>query len=191
MKEVSPRAHIYRLVGLLILGVAGFVVARSALVPDTWNYSDSYREAFLDELAQKPMKHGGNDSCAGCHEDEEAGGSHKSAIEDLAGGAHAGLSCESCHGPLADHAVGGEKIAEARVDYSRLVCLTCHSNLISSPADFPKFIQSKEEIQPRREAELLAAAEADGDEKIFRHKSKIHLGMDCTECHTSFHDPEP
>jgi hypothetical protein len=188
MKSPSPRAHIVRLTILLLIGGAAFLAVRAAMVPDTWNSQRSFREGYLPELAARPMKYGGNASCASCHEDENE--IHEMAFEDLADGPHHGISCESCHGPLSHHVLDNKKIADARTDFSRLACLTCHANLISSPPQFPKFITRDAVLTPQRKAELLKAKLDAGKSKIFIHPEDAHDKVDCTECHFSFHNPE-
>lgn len=189
MAQPSPRAHLIRLAFLLFAGVVALLLARNALVPPTWSQSESYRKAALEELAQRPSVHGGNQSCIDCHQDEK--NTHRTAMNDLLDGVHKSLSCESCHGPLAHHVAGDRKIADALIDYSRISCLNCHGNLISLPADFPKFILSDEPLPPNRETELLEAAQRADSKKFYRHKKSVHAGVNCTECHVSFHDPEP
>ncbi|HJM63348.1 MAG: hypothetical protein CMN05_01535 [Roseibacillus sp.] len=184
----SSGAHLVRLTGLYVIGIVGFVFVRSAVEPETWSREDSYRKAALEDLAKRPSIHGGNDSCVGCHQDEE--GTHQDSMDELMDGAHSSLSCESCHGPLAHHVSDDRKIGDARIDYTRMLCLNCHGNLVSLPAAFPKMILGDEHLSPAREAELLKAAKAAGKEKFYRHKKKVHFGMDCTECHLSPHDPE-
>lgn len=192
MASPSPRAHLIRL-GVLLVGVISALLwIRAAMVPKTWNSEEAFREASLEELARQPSIHGGNQSCINCHQGgEDALETHEDAMDDLLGGAHKNLSCESCHGPLGHHVADGRKIADALVNYSRVACLGCHNNLVSLPAGFPKFILSDEELTPQREAELKEAAQEAGDENFYRHKKRIHDGMNCTECHVSFHDPEP
>ncbi|MEM7145056.1 MAG: hypothetical protein AAF591_07950 [Verrucomicrobiota bacterium] len=188
MKTPSPRAHIYRLAFILLVGGATFVFVRGAMVPDTWNQKRAFREAALPEIAAKPMKYGGVASCAECHEDEDE--IHELAYEDLAEGPHSGIACETCHGPLSEHVKDGKKFADATTNFSRLACLTCHSNLISTPPQFPMFITEDDVLTPRREAELLKAKLDAGKSKIFIHPSDAHNKVDCTECHFSFHNPE-
>ena len=158
------------------------------MVPSSWSSSDGYRKDSLAEIAKKPMRHGGNESCSGCHEDSE--GTHEDAMATLREGVHRNLSCESCHGPLADHVQNGKKIAEAMTEYSRLVCLKCHTNAINRPATHPMFIHAAEVLTPWREAQLNKAAEEAGKRKFYRHKKSVHPHMDCLNCHETFHDPE-
>ncbi|MFV1994046.1 MAG: multiheme c-type cytochrome [Verrucomicrobiales bacterium] len=177
-----------RLAGILIVGFVAFVFFRNAMIPESWDPSRSFRQAALADIAALPSIHGGNASCVNCHQDEDE--THQDSMDELEGGAHNSLSCESCHGPLAHHVADDRKIADARIDYSRLLCINCHGNSVSLPVDFPKFLLADEKLPPNREAQLLEAAVESGSKKIYRHKKDVHNGMDCTECHFSFHDPE-
>jgi hypothetical protein len=57
---------------------------------------------------------------------------------------HKGLSCESCHGALADHVGDNKKIAKATVDTeSNWQCLNCHEDQITKPQFFPTFKRTK------------------------------------------------
>lgn len=187
-KSPSPTAHLVRLGGILIvMGVALFLL-RSVMIPKSWNHEDWYREDAVKQVAAKPMKHGGNHSCAGCHEDSE--GTHTDIIQEMSQTAHKGLSCESCHGSLNQHVQDGKKIADAIVENTGLVCRHCHEHRISRPAHHPQFILHDEILPEWREKALLEAAQKKGRSKIYRHKSKVHAHVDCVNCHYSFHDPE-
>ncbi len=188
MSEPSPKTHLIRLGALLALGLIAFAIFRTLMVPSSWSSTDGYRKDSLKEIAKKPMQHGGKESCIGCHEDSE--GIHEDAMATLREGVHQSLDCESCHGPLAHHVQDGKKIAEARTEYSRLVCLKCHTNAINRPATHPVFIHAMEVLTPWREAQLQKAAEEAGDRKFYRHKKSVHPHIDCLNCHETFHDPE-
>ena len=188
MPAPTQKSHLLRLAGILILAGVGLVVARSVLVPPSWNSDESHRDAALAELQEKPMKYGGNQSCIDCHQDKD--GLHKDMHEELSAGAHKSLSCESCHGPLADHVQDNQKIAQAKIEYTGLVCLHCHNNLISRPATHPRYVAGDEELTPQWESALMKAAIEEGEKRIFRHKKSNHASMDCVECHQYFHDPE-
>lgn len=189
MQTQSPTAHLVRLAVLLILGGGVFATVRTFMIPPTWNSTEWYREGALEDLKEQPLMFGGNESCISCHKDDREN-AHIRATKEIRSGMHVNLSCESCHGPAGLHVRDGKKIAEAKIEYSGLLCLNCHNNLISTPASFPTQILAKESIQARREAELLKAALAKGNKKIHRHKTRVHMHMDCVNCHEVFHNPE-
>ena len=175
MNKITPKSHIYRLGIVLVIFVAGFLVIRSHAIPESWNYNVWYRGDNQEDLKHLPMHHGGNDSCQPCHEEGslaavvEVDGAEEFVDEfaDETGDEldeeadeepeiemvfeHRTLNCESCHGPLADHARGDEKIGDAVVmDKSNWQCLNCHRPLISRPVDFPQFT---EQVEKHRDLE--------------------------------------
>lgn len=160
MRQPSPKAHLYRLVGLLIAGLVGFVVVKAVATPASWDYEHWYRGDAVKDIAAEPLSYGGNESCVSCHREQ-----HTELLEFN----HKTLSCESCHGALADHVKDGKKIAAATVDNeSNWQCLNCHEKLINRPAGFPQFA-------------------ADDDNEL--HK-EVANGALCVMCHNA-HNPLP
>ena len=158
MKKPSAFTHLYRLGALLLAFIVTFLVIKQLATPSSWNYEVWYRGDSLIESAKKPMLHGGNDSCQACHED---------IVMKVKRKRHKTLSCEGCHGPLATHVRGDEKIADAKViNQSRWQCLNCHNALISKPRGFPQFTNAVE-----------------------KHTTIIE-GEVCLKCHDA-HDPTP
>jgi len=158
MTNPSPWSHLYRLGILLVVGFIGLLVIRAVATPASWNYEVWYRGDALKDAAKQSLVHGGNDSCQSCH---EAAGKKFQKLR------HKTLSCEGCHGPLADHARSDEKIADALVvRESTWQCLNCHAALISKRQDFPQFT---DEVDKHREVEA---------------------GEVCLKCHDA-HDPTP
>lgn len=134
----SPRAHIYRMLLVLVaaLGLVGWLAG--ALVPDTWDRENWFRAGALVDLSKKTPLHGGNPSCAttSCHEPSDA---HGKRLADLSKGMHHGLACESCHGPLASHAEGGSKTAAASVERTAEACLLCHDSRLGRDGKVAQF----------------------------------------------------
>lgn len=165
MPNASPRSHLYRL-GIVL--VAFFIVAGSIgwwAIPDSWNFEvdNWYRRDSLQDIAALPMAYGGNESCQECHQ---------AADKKLAKFKHNGLSCESCHGPLADHVREGKRFAAAKVDKGRWQCENCHAEQINRPEDLPQFSRAGEIGKFVKKHKLL-------DDK-----------KPCLECHDA-HDPTP
>lgn len=133
----SRFSHLWRLVLVLVVF---FIVAVSVglwATPASWNYELDYwfrRDALVD-IEQLPLIYGGNESCVTCHE---------AASKKLASQPHKGLSCESCHGPLADHVEADKRVAAAQVDRSRWQCENCHAEQINRPRGFPQFSETGE-----------------------------------------------
>jgi hypothetical protein len=118
MNPESPLTHtkhIFRAAILLFAVLIAMVLGRSLFVPETWGEYGRYRGAAVAEHRDKPIRHGGNDSCAMCHDVEYA---------DHAAGEHAPVQCELCHGPVALHVdlEEGEVLAEMPVRRSRELC---------------------------------------------------------------------
>jgi hypothetical protein len=175
MNKISPKSHLYRLGIVLVVFVAGFLVIRSHAVPESWNYKVWYRGANQEDLKKLPLYFGGNESCQSCHEDVSlveaaAARDEQGSVDEFADETenesddkpeivmvfeHQTLNCESCHGPLADHARDDKKIGDAVVmDKSNWQCLNCHRSLISRPAKFPQFNENIEKHKDLEERTL-------------------------------------
>lgn len=161
MATLTPNTHVKRLGIVLVLAAIGFLVIRSFAIPASWNYDVWYRGGARDDIASLPLVHGNNDSCVPCHEDVSLTGAVEEAkfqdeffdVPDTADETesdevyeHRTLNCEVCHGPLAEHAAGDEKIGDAVVMRDdNWQCLNCHRQLISRPQGFPQFTDSVED----------------------------------------------
>ena len=158
MINPSPWSHLYRLGILLGAAFIAFLVIKALATPPSWNHEGWYRGDALVDMAAQPLAHGANESCRDCHED---------AVKKVKKLKHKKLSCEGCHGALADHVQDGDKIAYAEViTESRRQCLNCHAELMSKPKDFPQFTMA-----------------------VNKHKT-IEEGAVCLKCHDA-HDPTP
>ncbi len=115
------------LIPLFILFVAIFLVARYFLVPESFGEAGHYRFNSLDDNKAKPMHYAGKDACAECHDDY--------ALE-LQSNMHAGLSCETCHGPGLAH-YDNPDTARLVLPVEREHCGLCHG---LSPTRNPEVI---------------------------------------------------
>ena len=159
MKEPSPKAHFVRLAGVLGVAFVVFLTLKAILVPSSWDYDNWYRGDALELNASYELAYGGNDSCVACHQD---------TMDEFSQAKHQQLSCESCHGALADHVKDGVKIAEAHMDdESRWQCLNCHEARVNKPKDFPQF-----------------------DKITINEHKELDDEMLCIACHSP-HDPTP
>ena len=165
----SPRSHVYRLLLLLALALAGFVGILQVAVPVSWDSEHWYRADAAVELRELPMRYGGNASCqtSSCHDDQRPQ-DHQADSDKLARGPHRGLSCESCHGNLALHVAGGAKTQAAQVAKENSQCLNCHRALAGRPEGFPRF---KEDLQEHQLLQVNAVTDA------------------CSSCHDP-HEPD-
>lgn len=135
MSGPSPTSHLYRLGIILAVGFVAFIMVMAIAVPANWNYQGWYRLDALEELKEPPLVYGGNESCAACHD---------AIINEVKKFKHRALSCESCHGPLAHHVKGKQKIADAYIDEDgRWQCLNCHKKLVSKSLEFPVFSRER------------------------------------------------
>ena len=163
MTTPSPKSHLYRLAGLLVLFLAAFLLVKHWATPDSWNAEIWFRGDALADTQAQPLIYGGNESCQDCH---------AAADKKLSSFQHKGLSCESCHGALANHVKDKKKFAAAEVDKSRAQCENCHREQINRPKGFPQFSK---------------------DGKIGKSVRK-HQDLDretpCSKCHDA-HDPKP
>ena len=94
MINPSPWSHLYRLGILLGAAFIAFLVIKALATPPSWNHEGWYRGDALIDMAAQPLAHGANESCRDCHED---------AVKKVKKLKHRKLSCEGCHGALADH----------------------------------------------------------------------------------------
>jgi len=152
----------------MVVVLIGVILIRTLAKPDSWSSKESYRTDAFVELAEQPMKYGGNESCIDCHKEQ-----HEEMMESELKIGHKSLSCESCHGSLAGHVKGESKISDMLIDDSREACLSCHALLVSRPADFPQ-------MDPE-------------SRKFSRIKGRLHRKVksttQCSKCH-DYHDPE-
>lgn len=158
MKKITASTHLYRLGALFIVFIIVFIAIRQFATPSSWNYEVWYRGEALTEIGNLPLRYGGNDSCQTCHAD---------TVKQVKRLKHKTLSCEGCHGPLANHVRDEEEVTDARViNRSRWQCLNCHDALISKPPGFPQF-----SLEVEKHSTLIA-------------------GEVCLKCHDA-HDPTP
>jgi hypothetical protein len=122
--------HVLRVVALFLLGLVGFFVVRTLMMPAGFGVYGHYRAGALDDVRAQPVKFGGQQSCVDCHSD---------VAGMRAAGRHARVSCETCHGPLAAHAAEPSDVAPVKPD-PRDLCLGCHVRNRSRPAWFPQIV---------------------------------------------------
>ena len=117
--------HVLRLAALFAVGVALFLGLRWFLVPSDYGRLGPYRAGALLENQARPIVYAGQVACVECHTD----------VADLRkANTHARISCESCHGPLAAHALD-PSVAATRPD-PRAICAVCHLPSDAKPPGF-------------------------------------------------------
>ena len=126
----SPFGHYEHLVRVAVLfgaAVLVFILVQGFLVPDDFGTYGHYRAGALDDNRNRPFVHAGRAACVECHSD---------VPESAAGGGHAAIRCEACHGPLARHAED-PAVEPGRPDAATL-CARCHAAIAARPAGFPQ-----------------------------------------------------
>jgi uncharacterized CHY-type Zn-finger protein len=131
---MSPRfadyEHLLRIVVVFLLAGAAFLVWRAWMVPDDFGVYGHYRAGALDDEQRRPLAYAGQAACADCHAD---------LVALRREGAHAGVTCEACHGPLNAHAVGEMESSPSKPD-PRAICITCHAAGRGKPTAFPQVV---------------------------------------------------
>lgn len=123
----GPYGHLVRVAALFGAVVLVFILIQRALVPDDFGTYGHYRAGALADNRALPLVHAGRAACVDCHVD---------VPEAAAGGGHAAIGCEACHGPLALHAED-PAVEPGRPDATTL-CARCHAPLAARPAGFPQ-----------------------------------------------------
>ena len=117
--------HRLILIGVVIIGVVACGLwVRGALVPPSFGVYGDYRADAIGDAVRRPLRHGTNAACAQCHIWEG---------DALAQGFHKTVSCEFCHGILADHVAEGKKTGTLLVKKGGdmvTLCLRCHNTEI-------------------------------------------------------------
>jgi len=128
--------HLLRLAALFAAGVALFLGVRWLLVPSDYGRLGPYRASALVQNALRPIVFAGQAACVECHTD----------VADLRKtNAHARVSCESCHGPLARHAA--DPAVSAHRPDPRAICAVCHVASAAKPPWF-KMVNFTEHADP-------------------------------------------
>ena len=95
MSGFKDAGHLFRFAGLFVLAFLVFLVVRHYVVPKTFGQYGHYRGAAIGEIAARPVKFAGHQTCETCHAD---------ILDVKTNGKHAHVNCEACHGALANHA---------------------------------------------------------------------------------------
>lgn len=122
--------HVLRMAGIFALGITAFFIFRAVMVPGDFGVYGHYRAGALKDNADRQIQYAGRAACVDCH----------SEIQQMrAGGKHAGIGCESCHGALARHVADATAVVPKK-PHTRDTCLKCHTARPSKPAGFPQVV---------------------------------------------------
>lgn len=128
--------HLLRLAALFVVGILLFAGLRWWLVPPDYGRFGPYRAGAVDQIRSRPIAYAGQAACVECHTD---------VADARKANAHARISCETCHGPLARHAE--DPANAARKPDPRAVCATCHTPNPAKPSGF-KTVNFTEHADP-------------------------------------------
>lgn len=117
--------HLLRLAALFAVGVALFLGLRWMLVPGDYGRLGPYRAGALVANQARPIVYAGQAACIDCHSD----------VADIRkSNSHGRISCESCHGPLAGHAM--DPAVAVTLPDQRAICAVCHLPSAAKPPGF-------------------------------------------------------
>jgi hypothetical protein len=128
-QSVRPRTRRGTLLAVVAIGGGSVLLAVVFLVGAAMAWSP-YVESDLHPDANPRMwaalqpTYAGVGQCAQCHRVETA---------RAASARHAGIGCESCHGPTLEHALAGQGVATPTLP-TEAVCTRCHEAALGRPA---------------------------------------------------------
>ena len=128
MNVFKDAGHLFRLAAVFVAGLLIFLVIRGFLVPKSFGQFGHYRANAVTEIAARPIKFAGHESCEGCHAD---------VLDNKKNGKHVGVNCEACHGPQAQHADDPTSVKPAKLD-TAVLCARCHEANAAKPRNFPQ-----------------------------------------------------
>jgi transcription elongation factor Elf1 len=128
MNAFKDAGHLFRLAAVFIAGLLIFLVIRGFLVPKSFGERGHYRANAVTEVAARPVRFAGHESCEACHAD---------VLDKKKSGKHGRVNCEACHGPLAQHADDPTSVKPDKLDTS-VLCPRCHEANVAKPKNFPQ-----------------------------------------------------
>ena len=132
---LEHRKHITRLVVVVVIIVAGFLLVRSLLIPKSFGKYGHYRGENVQEQMDLPLVHQGSAFCKDCHEVQYG---------DWQGNGHSSVNCETCHGHWEIH---DEKVKTMTAVKSNDSCLICHQKLTGRPEGFSHIVSLSKHME--------------------------------------------
>ncbi len=141
-------SHVWRvvfgLVVLLIGVILWFGVVKNRVITSFGQYGH-YRADAIDDEAQREIRFMTNAPCLSCH-------AYETRLHD--NGRHKTISCEFCHGVLADHVKDNKKIGALPVkkrEEIKVLCLRCHNKAIQArPKDVIKTVVMPDHLRDQK-----------------------------------------
>ena len=133
MSKFKDAEHLVRLAAAFVVICAVFLLIRAHFIPKSFGQYGHYRGDALAELAGKPIRYAGHQACEDCHSE---------VLTLKKTGMHAGVNCESCHGPLAKHAEDPVSVVPQLPD-TAVLCARCHEANIAKPKNFPQVVSAR------------------------------------------------
>jgi hypothetical protein len=130
MSVFKDAGHLFRFAGLFVLAFIVFLVVRHFVVPPSFGQYGHYRAAAIGEIASRPVKVAGHDTCEACHSD---------VADKKSKGKHAHVNCEACHGAQAKHADDPSTVKPVLPD-TTVLCARCHTASAAKPKGFPQVV---------------------------------------------------
>ena len=149
-------AHVIRIILFLaVLALVG-LAARAIMVPKDFGKYGHYRAGAIEDEMNREVRNGTNDSCLACHP----------YIKEMHfSGVHKTVSCEFCHGPVADHIQENTVIAKLpkkQGEEITTLCLRCHNQIIRArPKESIKMVSMPNHLEEK----------------------KVRLDHTCDQCH--------
>lgn len=118
------------LMALAVIAVASFVLGAGLFVASTAYAEFGGGKAAVNarSWASRPMTLTAG-ACVKCHADQAA---------QQATNKHAGIDCETCHGPAGSHPGSDPDVVVQIAKPTAALCVQCHDKVAGRPADFPQ-----------------------------------------------------
>jgi hypothetical protein len=115
---------------MIIFGIiaASFLILRSVARPESFGWYGHYRGFALEEIASRPVAYSSSKTCGECHEDE---------FNQHAGGVHARIGCQTCHGSGKAH-IEEPDASNIQKPVPAQFCVRCHEKTSARPKRFPQ-----------------------------------------------------
>ena len=142
--QASHNTHVKRIVLVLVAAAVLGFIAKKIFTPDGFGKYGHYRAGAVQDEMGRELRHMTNESCLSCHP----------FIKQMhLNGVHRTVSCEFCHGPLADHVRDGAKVAVLPVkkgEEIKTLCLRCHNKIIRTrPKEYIKMVAMPQHLEEK------------------------------------------